>query len=144
MLAAYSYFQEIDTPGNADFVKRFQAKFGADAPYLNELAARSYEGFYLWAEAVKKAGTLDRMKVIEALETPVSFEGPSGKITIEPKTHRAVQNVYLAELQDQKYNIVKTYLQQPPQDTLLVCDLEKNPNQATFYFENGLEAAGIK
>lgn len=144
MLAAYSYFQEIDTPENAAFVKRFQAKFGADAPYLNELAARSYEGFYLWAEGVKMAGTLDRMKVIEALETPVSFEGPSGKITIEPKTHHAVQNVYLAELQDQKFNIVKTYPQQPPQDTLLVCDLEKDPNQAKFYFEDGLAAAGIK
>jgi urea transport system substrate-binding protein len=144
MIVAYSYFQEIDTPANKEFVKRFQAKYGDKAPYLNELAARSYEGAYLWAEGVKKAGTLDRMKVIEALESPVSFNGPSGKVTIEPKTHHALQNVYLAELKDQKYTILESYEQQPPADTLLVCDLQKNPNQAKFYFENGLAAAGIK
>ena len=144
MIVAYSYLQEIDTPDNKAFVERFQAKYGADAPYINELAARTYEGVYLWAEGVKKAGTLDRMAVIEALETPLSVMGPSGKVEVEPKTHHALQNVYLAELKDQKYNIIETYEQQPPADTLLVCDLQEDPNQSTFYFENGLEAAGIK
>jgi len=144
MIVAYSYLQEIDTAANKDFVARFQAKYGADAPYLNELAARSYEAVYLWAEGVKKAGSLDRMAVIEALESPVSIDGPSGKLAVEPKTHHAIQNVYLAELQNQKFNILETYEQQPPSDTLLVCDLQKDPNQAKFYFENGLEAAGIK
>ncbi len=144
MIVAYSYLQEIDTPANQDFVSRFQAKYGDDAPYLNELAARSYEAVYLWAEGVKQAGSTDRMAVIEALESPVSFDGPSGKIAIEPKTHHAVQNVYLAELKDQKFTILESFEQQPPTDTLLVCDLEADPSQATFYFENGLEAAGIK
>jgi branched-chain amino acid transport system substrate-binding protein len=144
MIAAYSYFQEIDSPANADFVKRFQTKYGADAPYLNELAARAYEAVYLWAEGVKKANSTDRMAVIEALESPVSIDGPSGKLAVEPKTHHAVQNVYLAELQGQKFNILETYEQQKPADTLLVCDLQKDPNQAKFYFENGLKAAGIE
>ncbi len=144
MIVAYSYLQEIDTPTNKDFVGRFQAKYGADAPYINELAARSYEGAYLWAEGVKKAGSTDLAAVIEALDTPVSYNGPSGKLEVEPKTHHAVQNVYLAELQGQKYNILETYEQQQPADTLLVCDLVKEPNQSKFYFENGLEAAGIK
>ena len=144
MIVAYSYFQEIDSPANADFVKRFQTKYGTDAPYLNELAARAYEATYLWAEGVKKANSTDRMAVIEALESPVSIDGPSGKLAVEPKTHHAVQNVYLAELQGQKYNILETYEQQKPADTLLVCDLQKDPNQAKFYFENGLKAAGIE
>jgi branched-chain amino acid transport system substrate-binding protein len=144
MICAYSYFQEVDTPANKAFVKRFQAKYGANAPYLNELAVRSYEATMLWAEGVRQAGSTDRMKVIEALESPVSINGPSGKLSIEPKTHHVVQNVYLAELQNQKFNIVESYPQQPPTDTLLVCDLQKNPNQSKFYFENGLAAAGIK
>lgn len=144
MICAYSYFQEVDTPANKAFVKRFQAKYGANAPYLNELAIRSYEAVMLWAEGVRKAGSTDRMKVIEALESPVSIDGPSGKLSIEPKTHHVVQNVYLAELQNQSFNIVESYPQQPPTDTLLVCDLEKNPNLSKFYFENGLAAAGIK
>lgn len=144
MIVAYSYLQEIESENNAAFVKRFQDKFGADAPYLNELAARSYEAAYLWAEAVKKADSLDRMAVIETLETGVAFDGPSGPISIEPKTHHATQNVYLAELKDQKFTILESHEQQPPTDTLLVCDLVENPDQSTFYFENGLEAAGIK
>jgi branched-chain amino acid transport system substrate-binding protein len=144
ILMSYGYFQEIDTPANHAFVERFQKRFGADAPYLNELAVRSYEGIYLWAEAVRQAGSVERMAVIEALESNITFEGPSGLVGIEPKTHHIVQNVYIAELQDQKYNILETHEQQPPSDTLLVCDLQANPDQATFYFENGLEAAGIE
>ena len=144
IIVAYGYLQEIDTPANQDFVGRFQAKYGADAPYLNELAARSYEAVYLWAEGVRRAGSLDRMAVIEALESPVSIDGPSGRIAIEPKTHHIVENVYLAELKDQRFTILESFERQPPTDTLLVCDLQADPNQSTFYFENGLAAAGIE
>ncbi len=144
MIVAYSYFQEIESAQNIAFVNRFKKRFGANAPYLNELAARQYEGIYLWAEAVKNAGTAERMKVIQALDAPTSFNGPSGKISIDPKTHHAVQNVYLAELQNQKFNIIQSYEQQQPTDTQLVCDLIAKPNQSNFYFENGLKAAGIE
>ena len=116
---------------------------GADAPALNELAARSYEGAYLWAEAVKAAGTADRMPVIEALRSGLGIDGPSGRVDIEPKTNHCNQNVYLAELKDQSFNIIESYESQPPTDTLMVCDLVADPNQAVFKFENGLKAAGI-
>ena len=144
MICAYSYFEEIDSPENKDFVSRFKAFVGDGAPALNELAARSYEGAMLWAEAVKAAGTADRMSVIEALRSGLSYAGPSGAVTIEPKTNHALQNVYLAELKDQSFNIIETHENQPPTDTLLVCDLVADPDQSTFKFENGLEAAGIK
>jgi urea transport system substrate-binding protein len=45
-LVAYSYFQEVDTPDNHAFVKRFQDKFGADSPYLNELADAQLRGHH--------------------------------------------------------------------------------------------------
>ncbi|MEM9061431.1 MAG: transporter substrate-binding protein [Pseudomonadota bacterium] len=144
MICAYSYFEEIESAANADFVGRFKAFVGDGAPALNELAARSYEGAMLWAEAVKAAGTADRMPVIEALRGGLSYAGPSGPVTIEPKTNHALQNVYLAELKDQSFDILETYESQPPTDTLLVCDLVADPSQSTFKFENGLEAAGIK
>ena len=144
IIAAYSYFQEVDNPDNKAFVQRFKDRFGADAPYINELGARTYEGFNLWAEGVRVAGSAERMAVIEALETGVSFAGPSGKISIDPKTHHAVNNVYLAELRDQSFNVLESFPEQPPADTDLVCDLGANPNDASFYFAEGLEAAGIK
>jgi branched-chain amino acid transport system substrate-binding protein len=144
MIVAYGYLEELESPVNAVFLERFHAMYGDGAPYVNELAARSYEGFYLWAEAVKLAGTAERMAVIEALESGLSINGPSGRVEIDAKTHHIVQDVYLAELKDQKFSVLETYPRQPPADTALVCDLIANPNQATFYFENGLAAAGIK
>ena len=143
MICSYSYFEEIDTPANRDFVARFKEFMGGDAPALNELAARSYEAAYLWAEAVRQAGTVERMPLIETLRGGISHDGPSGRLTIEPKTNHALQNVYLAELKDQTFNILEIHEAQPPSDTLLVCDLVADPNQSTFKFENGLEAAGI-
>ncbi len=144
MIVAYGYLEELGSAANKAFLDRFHAMHGDDAPYVNELAIRSYEGLYLWAEAVKLAGTAERMPVIEALESGLAFDGPSGRVEIDPKTHHIVQDVYLAELKDQQFSILETYPRQPPADTDLVCDLIANPNDATFYFENGLEAAGIK
>ncbi len=144
LIAAYSYFEAIDNPVNKAFLEKFKGKFGADAPTLNELAVRSYEGAMIWAEAVKMAGTAEREAVIEALRTGISYDGPSGKVTIDPQTNHATQNVYIAEVKDQKFEILESFSDQPPADTQLVCDLVAEPNQSTFKFENGLEAAGIE
>lgn len=144
MLVSFAYFEEVDTSANRKFIADLRASASKKIDYISEVTARSYEGVYLWAEGVKKAGTTDRKEVIKALRGPVSIDGPSGKISIEPKTNHLLQNIYLAEVKNQKLNIVQSFPQQPPSDTLLVCDLVSKPDQATFYFENGLEAAGIK
>jgi len=144
LIAAYSYFEAIDNPVNKDFLARLEARLGAGRPTMNELSVRSYEGAMLWAEAVKAAGTADRAAVIEALRAPLSYTGPSGTITVDPKTNHCVQNVYIAEAKNQRFEILESFADQQPADTQLVCDLVANPNQNVFLFENGLEAAGIK
>ncbi len=144
LIAAYSYFEAVDNPVNKAFLERLTARLGPGRPTMNELSVRSYEGAMLWAEAVKAAGTADRAAVIEALRAPQSYTGPSGVVTIDPQTNHAVQNVYIAEVKNQKFEILESFSDQPPADTQLVCDLNANPNQNTFLFENGLEAAGIK
>ncbi len=144
MIVSFAYFEEIDTPANKKFIADLRASSSAPIGYISEVTARSYEGVHLWAEGVRKAGTTERAAVIDALRSPVSFDGPSGTVTIEPKTNHAVQNIYLAEVRNQKLEIIDSFPAQPPTDTLLVCDLDANPDQSTFYFENGLEAAGIK
>jgi urea transport system substrate-binding protein len=144
ILASYGYFEGVDNPVNKAFLEKLSAKLGDDAPVMNELAIRSYEGAMLWAEAVKAAGTVDREPVIEALRSGLSYDGPSGAVTIDPQTNHCSMNVYIGELQDQTWNIVESYEAQPPADTAMVCDLNANPNQSAFLFENGLEAAGIK
>lgn len=133
ILASYAYFEEIKTPANADFVGRYQKRFGAKAAPLTELAMMTYHGFSMWAAAVKKAGSVDRMKVIEALEANMSFNGPGGKSSIDPATHHCILDVYVAEAENKKFKVVESFSQQKPDDTAEVCDLKKKPNDNQQY-----------
>ncbi|MBV8612938.1 MAG: transporter substrate-binding protein [Acetobacteraceae bacterium] len=129
IVCAFSYFQEVDTPANKAFLQRFHAKVGAGAPYLGgELAMRTYVGFNLWAEGVRKAQTIDRLKVIQALQGGVENDGPPGKTVIDGKTNHVTLNVYLAECADHGFKVLQSFPQQPPSDTASVCDLAKDPN----------------
>ncbi|RRH86691.1 urea ABC transporter [Variovorax beijingensis] len=132
-LISYNYFQNLDTPQNKAFKERFYKRFGADYPNITELAMGTYQGFKLWAEGVKKAGSLDREKMIAALETGISIDGPSGKVTLDAATHHCVLNVSIAEVRNKQLNIVETFQQQPPVDTSAVCNLVKNPKDNQQY-----------
>jgi urea transport system substrate-binding protein len=93
----------------------------------------TYQGFQLWAEGVKKANSIDRMKVIEALETGISIKAPSGTVTIDAPTHHCVLDVHIAEVKDKKLNVLEDFAQQAPADTAAVCNLVKNPNDNQQY-----------
>jgi urea transport system substrate-binding protein len=129
IIASYGYFPSIQTPTNLALVKRYEERFGKNAPGNVEMSAMTYHGVNLWAEAVTKAGTTDRMKVIEALETGLSFDGPAGKTTIDPATHHCIIDAYIAEAENQKWKVLESFPQQKPLDTAAVCDLTKNPNE---------------
>ena len=128
IVCAFSYFQEVQNPLNAAFLKSFHAKFGKDAPYVSELPMRTYIGVKLWADAVTKAKSIDRMKVIEALESGISMDTPAGKTTLDPKTNHVTLDVYLAKVENQGFTVLDTYPDQPPLDTASVCDLAAHPN----------------
>lgn len=132
ILLAYNYSKELDTPANKAFLDKWQKKFGDTKP-IHELAVATYQGVLLWAAGVKKAGSIDRMKVIEALETGISIDGPAGKVTVDPKTHHCTLDVHVIEVKGQKMTVVKSLAQVPPKDTQSVCDLKANPNDTKQY-----------
>ena len=132
-LVCYNYFQNLDTPANKAFKERFYARFGKDYPNITELAMGTYQGFKLWAEGVKKANSVDIAKVTTALESGISIEGPSGKVTIDPATHHCILHVSIAETRNKQLNIVQTFQQQAPTDTSAVCNLQKNPRDNQQY-----------
>jgi len=132
VIGSYGYFEELTTDASKAYVAKVKGKM-ADVPYVSELAACTYEGFHLWAQAVKQAGSIDRMKVTEALEAGMSFDGPSGKVTIDKATHHVVRNAFLADVKDRKWNVLETFPDAKPQDTAAVCDLVKNPTEAKQY-----------
>lgn len=103
MHVAAPFMEELDTPEAQEFVKKFREKF-PDDEYVGMEAAAQYTGVYLWATAVEQAGTTETEAVIEALESGLSVEAPSGTVTIDPKSHHAIKNVYLFHA-DENHNI---------------------------------------
>jgi branched-chain amino acid transport system substrate-binding protein len=71
--------------------------------------------------------------VIEALETGISIDGPSGKVTIDPPTHHCIFDVHLSVFKDKVMSLIETFPQRKPMDTAAVCDLKKNPREAKQY-----------
>jgi urea transport system substrate-binding protein len=133
ILVCQNYFEDLKNKTNEVFVAAFHKRLGADYPNVTGLAMATYQGFRLWAEGVKKAASIDRIKVIEALETGISIDAPSGKVTIDPPTHHCVLDVHIAEVIDRKLKVLEDFAQQKPADTAAVCDLIKNPNDNQQY-----------
>src|SRR6516225_7621951 len=132
ILIAGNYSPELDTPANKKFLAAWAKKYG-DAKVVHELAVSQYQGIMLWAEAVRKAGTLDRDTLIKTLETGLKIEGPAGTVAVDPKTHHCALDIHLMVVKNQKLTIMDTAPQRPPADTAQYCDLLKNPDDNKQY-----------
>jgi len=132
IMVAYSWSPSIDAPAAKTFLEKWKARFG-DVATINEFAVNNYQGIHLWAEAVRKANTVDHDPVIEALESGLSIDGPSGKVTIDPQTHHAVLDMQLMEIRDQSLAVIKSFSQRQPIDTQKFCDLKANPDDNQQY-----------
>jgi branched-chain amino acid transport system substrate-binding protein len=132
ILVVYNYSRDHDTPANRVFLEKWGKRFG-NVNTIHEIAVSNYQGIKLWAEGVKKAGTHERMKVIEALETGIGIDGPAGRITIDPQTHHVVLDTHIMEFRNQKMVVLESLSQRQPVDTQGVCDLKKNPEDTTQY-----------
>lgn len=133
IVASFGYFQEIKSPANDAFMNRYKAKFGDKGPYVSELGATTYNAVMHWANGVKKANSVDRLAVIEAIESGSTVEGPGGASTIDPKTHHCATDVYIGKVKSHSFEILESYSNQPPADTAAVCDLVKNPDDNQQY-----------
>jgi urea transport system substrate-binding protein len=128
ILIAGNYSQESTEPANKEFLAKWAKRFG-DTKIVHEIAVSQYQGIMLWAACVKKAGSLDRDKMLAAIESGVSIQGPGGKVTLEPKTHHATLDIKVMEVKGQKLTIKQEFKARPPSDTAQFCDLIKNPNE---------------
>ena len=132
IMVAYNYSQELNTPDNAAFKQKWANAYGDDTA-IHEIAVSNYQGVLMWAAAVREAGTLEREAVIAALETGLSVQGPGGKVAVGPKTHHAILDVHLMEIEDQGMTVIDTLPQRQPIDTQAVCDLEASPDDNQQY-----------
>lgn len=94
---AASYFTNIDTPRNKQFLADMQKKFGADMKTPNDLSVPEYDAVWAYKLAVEKAGSMDTDKILAALGQ-VTVDGPRGMIKMDSQRHAAL-NMYLGQVQ---------------------------------------------
>lgn len=97
-LVSWNYYQTTDTPENKEFVRKYKAKYGENRVTDDPIEA-AYIQVYLWAEAVKKAGSTDVAKVKEAAKG-LEFKAPEGLVKIEGENQHLWKPVRIGEVQE--------------------------------------------
>ena len=97
-LAAWNYFQSVESEANGGFIAEWKAFVGDQDRTTNDPMEAHYIGFNLWAQAVEAAGTTDVDAVLAALpgtETP----NLTGGIARVLPNHHITKPVYIGEVQ---------------------------------------------
>ncbi len=118
--AAWNYFQSLHNPMNRKFVAAYKARFGRDS-VVDDPMVHGYEDVYLWAAAVKKAGSFDPMKVRAAAIQLDWQNSVMGSVKFADN-QSLYQTAYVGQLQpDGQFNILwqsKEPLRPEPYDPL--------------------------
>ncbi len=98
-LAAWNYFESVDTEVNAEFIEAWHAFTGNDKRVTNDPMEAHYIGFNMWVKAVEAAGTIDPDAVIDALPG-ISVPNLSGGYSAMMPNHHITKPVLIGEIQD--------------------------------------------
>ncbi len=105
-LAAWNYFESINTPANKAFIQRWHTFIKNPKRTTNDPMEATYIGFNLWVKAVEKANSTNTEKVIATLpglETP-NLTGGMAKVL---PNHHITKPVYIGEVKaDGQFNVV--------------------------------------
>lgn len=99
VIAAFGYFETLNTPENKAFLSSLDEMFGKERAQQTTLSEGTYEAIHLYADAVEEAGSTDSAAVLEALGGQ-EFDAPRGTITVEAESRHVSQHMYLAESRD--------------------------------------------
>ena len=105
-LAAWNYFQSVDTQINAEFIATWQAFTGDEKRVTNDPMEAHFIGFNMWVKAVEKAGTTDVDTVIDEI-IGVAVPNLSGGYSTMMPNHHITKPVLIGEIQeDGQFDIV--------------------------------------
>jgi urea transport system substrate-binding protein len=105
-LAAWNYFQSIDTPINKEFIGKWKAFIKNPKRVTNDPMEAHVIGFAMWAEAVKKAGSTDPDKVIDAV-IGVKVPNLTGGMSEMLPNHHITKPVFIGEVRgDGQFDVV--------------------------------------
>ncbi len=97
----------LDDPRFKDFISTYKTRFGKD-PVVH--AWMGYDDMMIVANAIQKANALDPVAIDNAIENQTKdVQGITGKITLDPKTHRPVgMAMAILQVKNGKYVTLKT------------------------------------
>jgi len=105
-LAAWNYFQSIKDPKNAEFIGKWKAFTKDPKRVTNDPMEAHVIGFAMWVEAVKKAGTTDPDKVIDAV-VGVKVPNLTGGVSEMLANHHITKPVFIGEIKaDGQFDVV--------------------------------------
>ncbi len=97
-LAAWNYFQSVDTPENKAFIETWKAFIKDPKRVTNDPMEAHYIGFNMWVKAVEKAGTTDPDAVIDAM-IGVTVPNLTGGYSAMMPNHHITKPVLIGEIQ---------------------------------------------
>lgn len=111
-LAAWNYFQSIDTPENKKFVQAFKDYCernklpGGKDRVTDDPIEAAYFGVYVWKAAAEKAGSFDVDAVRQAVYG-MEFDAPGGPKKMHESNQHTYKPVYIGEiLKDGQFKII--------------------------------------
>ena len=105
-LAAWNYFQSVDSPENEAFIEKWHAYIKDTKRVTNDPMEATAIGFHMWTQAVKQAGTADVDAVRQAMYGQ-AVKSPSGFDIVMNTNHHLSKPVMIGEIQpDGQFEIV--------------------------------------
>jgi urea transport system substrate-binding protein len=105
-LAAWNYFQSIDTPLNKEYISKWQAFTKNPKRTFNDPMEAHVIGFAMWVKAVEKAKSTDPDKVIDALPGTEAPNLTGGVSKLLPN-HHITKPVFIGEVRgDGQFDVV--------------------------------------
>ncbi|WP_417224089.1 urea ABC transporter substrate-binding protein [Amphritea sp.] len=98
-LAAWNYFQSVESDANTDFIAKWKAFTGNPKRVTNDPMEATYIGFKMWTQAVEKAGTTDVDSVEQAM-IGQETENLTGGMAYMNKNHHLSKPVLIGEIQE--------------------------------------------
>ncbi|WP_046862298.1 urea ABC transporter substrate-binding protein [Microvirga massiliensis] len=98
-LAAWNYFQSVDTPDNEAFIDKWKAFTKNEKRVTNDPMEAHVIGFNMWVKAVEKAGTTDPDGVIDAI-VGIQVPNLTGGVSEMLPNHHITKPVLIGEIKE--------------------------------------------
>ena len=109
LYSCLDYYQNVSDPFSQELLNQYDKLYPGGAKFTAGSASTGmYRGLRLWEAAVKEAGSLNQHDVIRALDHAKIAQGPGGPAEMVPGQHHVRMNMYIAQVKNGKFEIVKS------------------------------------